>query len=174
MPRSSSVRRKMYPNRCTTSGVATLGSRNGTKITGRIRGLRTTTRKCSSGSKKWNVTTRSFAVLRTVRIAAWSEVSCVPSTTPNGRRRNAWLIRSVRSRIMCIVPLAAVSRFGSVRVHDSTCSSGRSAVTRSPSIDVPTIRARICSGRSRPSMSRRQRPSSTVSRASSPGVSETL
>ena len=50
--RSSSVRRKMYPKRRTTSGVARFGSRNGTKITGRTRGVRTTTLKRSSGSKK--------------------------------------------------------------------------------------------------------------------------
>ena len=172
-PRSSSVRRKMYPNRRTTSGVATFGRRNGTNSTSRTRGLRNTTRKRSSGSKKWNVTTRSRAVLRTVRIAAWSDGRRVPSTTPSGRRRRAWLIRSVRSRITAPSP----RRRGEIGLGEharSTCSSGRSAVTRSPSIDVPTMRARICSGRSRPSTSRRQRPSSTVSRASSPGVSDTL
>src|SRR5205807_2101652 len=64
------ARRKMYPKRRTTYGVARFGSRNGTKITGRTRGVRTTTLKRSSGSKKWNVTTRSGLVLRTVRIAA--------------------------------------------------------------------------------------------------------
>ena len=143
-------------------------------MTGRARGLRTITLKRSSGSKKWNVTSRSRVVLRTWRTAPVAGASAGASTTPSGRRRNALLMRSVRSRIMWTVSAAAGSSAGSVSVSGSSWSSGRSAVIRSPSIEVPTMRARIWSGRSRPSTSRRQRPSSTASFASSPGVSVTL
>src|SRR5213082_46859 len=132
------------------------------------------TLKRSSGSKKWNVTRRSRVVLRTVRTAPVTGASAGASTTPSGRRRSALLMRSVRSRTIWTVSAAAASSPGSVSVSASSCSSGRSAVTRSPSIEVPTMRARICSGRSRPSPSRRQRPSSTASLASSPGVSVAL
>src|SRR5207302_1593695 len=75
----------MYPKRRTTSGVARFGSRNGTKITGRTRGVRTTTLKRSSGSKKWNVTPGSGLVLRTVRIAACegASIRTVRNTSPD-------------------------------------------------------------------------------------------
>jgi len=74
----------------------------------------------SSGSKKWKVTSRSRVVLRTWRMAPDAGVSAGASTTPNGRRRSAWLIRSVRSRIMCTVSAATASRPGSATVSGSS------------------------------------------------------